>query len=124
MRCQGLRRASVAALLMVACAGGDGSPISERPVPRPSPLLAENGATVVSGRMEGVAVEAIQAKGYTYLLVDDGGGERQWAAILGHGVEPGDRVSVVRLALHDDFHSSSLDRDFDRLVMGILASSS
>ena len=121
---QGLRRASIAALLMVACAGGEGSSSSERGAPRPSPLLAENGATVLSGRMEGVVVEAIQAKGYTYLLVDDGSLEQQWAAILGHGVEPGERVSVVRLALHEDFHSSSLDRDFDRLVMGILVSSS
>lgn len=111
-------------MLMVACGGGESTPLADRPMRGPSPLLAENGATVVSGRMEGIAVEAIQAKGYTYLLVDDGGGEQRWAAILGRGIEPGDRVSIVRLALHQDFHSSSLDRDFDRLVMGILASSS
>lgn len=114
----------MAALLIVACAGGEKTPLADRPMRGPSPLLVENGATVVSGRMEGIAVEAIQAKGYTYLLVDDGGDERRWAAILGRGVEPGDRVSIVRLALHEGFHSSSLDRDFDRLVMGILASSS
>ncbi len=124
MRARSPRRRISLALLMVACACGESTPLAARQERGPSPLLAENGATVVSGRMEGVAVEAIQAKGYTYLLVDDGGGERRWAAILGRGVEPGDRVSIVRLALHETFHSSSLDRDFDRLVMGILASSS
>lgn len=60
----------------------------------------------------GKVTETIDAAGYTYVEVDTGS-EKIWAAAPKFEVKVGDRVVVPQGAPMRDYHSKTLDRDFD-----------
>ncbi len=78
------------------------TPIAE---PTPAPAAAPSG-------ISGTVVETMNAAGYTYVFVDDGS-EKIWAAAPEFAVKVGDEVMVPEgMAMHN-YHSQTLDRDFD-----------
>lgn len=82
---------------------------AEKPVDIPAPTpAAETAPAGTSGKV----VETMNAAGYTYVYVDNGT-EKIWAAAPEFSVKVGDDVMVPEgMAMHN-YHSQSLDRDFD-----------
>lgn len=75
-------------------------------------------AALPSGRADGIsgkAAETITTAGYTYVLVDTGS-NRQWAATTEFPVAKGDRVTVAPGPVMANYHSKSLNRDFDSVI--------
>ncbi len=62
--------------------------------------------------ISGTVIETMDAAGYTYVYVDNGK-EKIWAAAPAFAVKVGDEVMVPEgMAMHN-YHSQSMDRDFD-----------
>ncbi|MCF6291087.1 MAG: DNA-binding protein [Desulfobacterales bacterium] len=78
---------------------------TETPAPAASPLTVK----------KGTVVEAMNAAGYTYMLVDDGT-EKKWVAITESQVKAGDKVSYYDGIVMENFHSKTLNRNFDSVV--------
>jgi len=82
---------------------------AEKPVPAPvsDPVAAET-----PEQKSGTVIETMNAAGYTYVYVDKGT-EKIWAAAPEFAVNVGDEVLVPEgMAMHN-YHSQTLDRDFD-----------
>ncbi|SDZ83899.1 hypothetical protein SAMN05660420_00558 [Desulfuromusa kysingii] len=79
----------------------------------PAPAAAPNpGSANVPGQTAGTVVETMNAAGYTYVYVDNGT-EKIWAAAPEFAVSVGDEVMIPEgMAMHN-YHSQTLDRDFD-----------
>ena len=75
------------------------------PVAAPSPAAADDS-------FSGKVVETMTTAGYTYVLVDVGS-KKVWAAAVQFAVKVGDSVSFVGGAAMPNYHSKSLNRDFD-----------
>ena len=77
------------------------------PVPIPTPVAAE-----ALGQSSGTVIETMNAAGYTYVYVDNGT-EKIWAAAPEFAVSVGDEVMIPEgMAMHN-YHSQTLNRDFD-----------
>ena len=73
---------------------------------------AETPAPAAPHGISGTVVETMDAAGYTYVYVDDGK-EKIWAAAPAFAVKVGDEVMVPEgMAMHN-YHSQSMNRDFD-----------
>ena len=70
------------------------------------------GQNAAPGGFSGTVEEAMDAKGYTYVLVDDGV-EKRWAAAPKFEVKVGDRVIVPPCSEMHDFYSKTLNRKFE-----------
>ena len=70
------------------------------------------GQNAASTGFSGTVEEAMNAKGYTYVLVDDGV-EKRWAAAPEFEVKVGDRVIVPPSSEMHDFYSKTLNRKFE-----------
>jgi hypothetical protein len=73
-------------------------------------LAADDSASGFSGQV----VETMSTAGYTYVLVDTGG-KKLWAAATQFKVKVGDKVSVAAGTPMTNYHSKSLNRDFDEV---------
>ena len=97
-------------LTMLACSG-QSSPADEQ-----TPVTSQDGAppTAMGGveMLTGTVVETMDAASYTYVLVDVGD-EEIWAATSRFEVAVGDRITVPLEAPMANFHSDTLDRDFE-----------
>jgi hypothetical protein len=71
----------------------------------PAPAAAETG-------FSGKVVETMTTAGYTYVLVDTGT-KKVWAAAVQFAVKAGDSVSFAAGDAMPNYHSKSLNRDFD-----------
>lgn len=77
---------------------------AEAPVPAETPAAPHG--------ISGAVIETMDAAGYTYVYVDNGK-EKIWAAAPAFAVKVGDEVMVPEgMAMHN-YHSQSMDRDFD-----------
>ncbi len=73
---------------------------------------AETPAQKETHGTSGTVVETMDAAGYTYVCVDNGK-EKIWAAAPAFAVKTGDEVMVPEgMAMHN-YHSQSMNRDFD-----------
>lgn len=77
------------------------------PVPATSPSSASDGKGFT-----GKVVETMSTAGYTYVLVDTGD-KKLWAAAMQFAAKVGDTVTVAAGTPMPNYHSKSLDRDFD-----------
>lgn len=78
-----------------------------------TPAGAESTAPIVAkSDFSGKVVETMTTAGYTYVLVDTGG-KKLWAAAVQFAVKQGDNVSVITDMAMPNYHSKSLNRDFD-----------
>ncbi len=64
------------------------------------------------GSISGKVAETMSTAGYTYVLVDTGS-KKVWAAAVQFDVKVGDSVSFVAGDPMPNYHSKSLNRDFD-----------
>lgn len=118
---QGATASILIILALTACQGAatraNGEPSSST---RSNPLADSSFPAAAERAFRGVVEERIGAGGYSYLAVAREDGRATWVATMGPGATVGDHVSVEGFAAHDDFHSSRLDRDFGRVVFGIV----
>jgi hypothetical protein len=66
------------------------------------------------GSFSGKVVNATNTAGYTYVQVDTGS-KKLWAVTTQFDVKVGDSVAVSRGMPMDNYHSKTLNRDFDRV---------
>lgn len=92
--------------LSLSACSKDEAPKVEAPVAQAQAPVAQ--AAGVSGKV----VETMNAAGYTYVQVDDGQ-KKIWAAAPEFSVAVGDEVIVPDGMPMNNYHSKSLDRDFD-----------
>jgi hypothetical protein len=69
-------------------------------------------AAAAEGSFSGKVVETMSTAGYTYVLVDTSG-KKIWAAATQFAVKVGDTASVAGAMPMANFHSKTLNRDFD-----------
>ncbi len=82
------------------------------PAPEPTDSSPEPAPAAAPAGISGNVVETMNAAGYTYVYVDNGT-EKVWAAAPEFSVEVGDEVMVPEgMAMHN-YHSQTLERDFD-----------
>jgi len=68
--------------------------------------------TAAAATITGKVTETMNAAGYTYVQVD-AGGNKVWAATTQFAVKVGDSISFQATDPMTDFHSKTLNRDFD-----------
>jgi hypothetical protein len=68
-----------------------------------------------TGAIKGSVVETMNAGGYTYVCVENGG-QKQWAAVPATEVKIGDSVEVAPGMVMNNFSSKSLHRTFESIV--------
>lgn len=71
-----------------------------------------NAAPAEENGFTGKVLETTNAAGYTYVLVDTGA-KKSWAATTQFAVQPGDTVQVSPGMTMPNYHSRSLNRDFE-----------
>jgi hypothetical protein len=125
-----MRTVAVVALsvLGVACSRGAAQQTPQSPPPTASATIsgarapaASAGDAAGSITVSGTILETMDAAGYTYMRLQTPNGEA-WVAVNQAKVQKGDSVSVVDAMVMDGFESKSLNRKFDRIVFGQLAS--
>jgi hypothetical protein len=74
--------------------------------------LAAAGDEITAPGFSGKVIETTNAAAYTYVLVDTGT-NKLWAAAPQFAVKPGDAVSIPSAMPMPNYHSKTLNRDFD-----------
>ncbi len=103
--------ASSSLLFMTACSK-DEIPATAQAAPTPAETAAPPSQPAGFSATTGTVVETMNASGYTYVLVDSGQ-EKIWAAAPQFEVAVGDNVVVPQGMAMKNYHSQTLDRDFD-----------
>lgn len=93
------------------------SPTAAAPVKSATPAAL---AAPASAGLTGKVLESFNGGGYTYLRLATASGQ-EWAAIREANVAVGDTVTVDAQMTMEKFASPSLNRTFDRIVFGTLA---
>jgi len=83
-------------------------------IPVPFALAQNAGSAAAEPSITGKVVETMSTAGYTYVLVDTGT-KKVWAAGLQFTVKVGDPVTFAAGNVMQNFHSQSLNRDFDQV---------
>jgi len=100
--------ASLALISFSACSKKEEAPQAAAPAATSQPAAEVPKAGGVTGKV----VETMNAAGYTYVQVDDGQ-KKIWAAAPEFSVAVGDDVIVPEGMPMNNYHSKSLDRDFE-----------
>ncbi|MDW7644124.1 MAG: hypothetical protein SCI25_03685 [Desulfuromonadales bacterium] len=108
---------AVMALLAAGCKNQN----SETPAASQQPAAAPQAEAQQAAGKSGTVVETMNAAGYTYVQVDTGS-EKIWAAAPEFAVKVGDAVVVPEGMPMENYHSKTLDRNFDLVyfVDGVL----
>lgn len=105
---------SISISLMACSQDKPAQPEAQTPTPQPAAPATEptpTPATAPSG-ISGTVLETMDAAGYTYVQIDNGT-DKIWAAAPKFAVKVGDEVMAPEgMAMHN-YHSQTMDRDFD-----------
>jgi len=82
------------------------------PVAFAQPKTPANKPSSAAGSFSGKVTETMNTAGYTYVLVDTGT-RKVWAAAMEFPVKKGDVVAVAGGMAMPNYHSKTLNRDFD-----------
>jgi len=96
----------------------DHPPVSQLPADHPTiggGGAADGMSAPAADARTGTVLEATQAAGYTYALMDFDG-EELWVAGPASPIEEGDEVTISGLMGMTDFYARSLDRTFDAIL--------
>ncbi len=109
----------VPALLLASCSNEPQQSSAEPAAPTQEEQVAEPASEPIVApktytEIKGAVVETMDSGGYTYVLVDVEG-DTVWAAGPQAGVSVGDEVTITDLIPMPDFHSSTLERDFEMI---------
>ncbi|MDY0268275.1 hypothetical protein [Trichloromonas sp.] len=102
---------SIGALALTLAAGCKNEAPTSTAAPK-AQSQAETPAPPTSQAKSGTVVETMNAAGYTYVQVDTGS-EKIWAAAPEFQVKVGDSVAVPEGMPMPNYHSKTLNRDFD-----------
>ena len=104
---------SVTILTIAACNRNEPIRRTSRPVSEAeTPAKHDAAAPAIAGSATGMVIETMNAAGYTYVQVDTGS-EKLWAATPQFQVKVGDQVVFPKEMPMRDYHSQTLDRDFE-----------
>ena len=104
---------SVTILLIAACSRNEPIRKTTRPISEAETPAGHGAASpVVADGTVGKVIETMNAASYTYVQVDTGT-EKLWAAAPQFKVKVGDQVVVPKGMPMRDYHSQTLDRDFE-----------
>ena len=109
---------SLTILPLAGCSQEEPARMIAPPVPqKDAPAAPDMGNAIAMGKV----TETMNTAGYTYVCVDTGS-EKVWAAAPQVEVKVGDEVTIPQGAPMRNFHSSTLDRDFEvvHFVSGFL----
>jgi hypothetical protein len=102
-------------------------PMAGIPTPHGTPMapsMTPPGAgTEGNVTLAGTVLETMDVAEYTYVKLKLGTGVEEWAAINKVPVAVGDTLTVAQSIVMNDFHSSSLNRTFPRIIFGTLVGS-
>jgi hypothetical protein len=101
----------LAGLTAVSLAAGCSKEEAPKPAAQPQPA-AEQSAQPAAAPKSGTVVETMNSGGYTYVQVDTGS-ETIWAASPEFAVKVGDPVVIPAGMPMANYHSKTLNRDFD-----------
>ena len=102
-------------LFLQACQPDDTEKQATTASPSSTPQTApSHTATPKAGQVHGKVIDIIEASGYTYVQVDTGS-NKLWAAGPSTPFSKGDMVAFDTSMPMNNFHSKSLDRDFNLL---------
>ena len=101
------------AFTLTACSKDEpAQAVAETPQPAAPAVEPTQPEAAAPSGISGTVVETMDAGGYTYVYVDDGT-NKIWAAAPEFAVKVGDEVMVPEgMAMHN-YHSQTLNRDFD-----------
>lgn len=116
MKSRILLGAALSAALCITAWTSPGAPVSQNPIA--DLHFNHRSSKVVTGEVK----ERLLAGSYTYLLIQNETGPAIWAVIMGAGPSLGAPVSLRVVAYKTGFYSRRLNRTFDRLAFGFLAS--
>ncbi len=105
----------VIVFMMVMISGcKDKTSATSKKSPAPVMMSPDQGANMqkMSIERKGTVVETMDASRYTYILLDDGK-EKAWVAGPQVAVKVGDQVMVPKGAPMRNYHSTTLNRDFE-----------
>jgi hypothetical protein len=101
----------LAGLTAVSLAAGCKKEEAPKTVAQPEPAVGQSAQPAAGGK-SGSVVETMNSGGYTYVLVDTGT-EKVWAAAPEFQVKVGDPVAIPEGMPMTNYHSKTLNRDFD-----------
>lgn len=101
----------LAGLTAVSLAAGCKKEEAPKTVAQPQPAVGQSAQPAAGGK-SGSVVETMNSGGYTYVLVDTGA-EKVWAAAPEFAVKVGDPVAIPEGMPMTNYHSKTLNRDFD-----------
>jgi ribosomal protein S17 len=103
---------SIGAIMLILAAGcKDETPKTTAAPETPAHTSAAPAPATAPGK-SGTVIETMNAAGYTYIQVDTGS-EKIWAAAPEFQVKAGDTVAIAEGMPMPNYHSKTLDRDFD-----------
>lgn len=94
--------------------------VAAMPLPLSSLSSPPEAPPAVGGRISGRVLETMNAGDYTYMRLDTGTGE-VWTAVRETKVEKGATVVIDTQMVADNFESTTLNRKFDKLIMGVIS---
>lgn len=94
------------------------APAASAPAPASGVVPAAPEAALVT--VSGTVLETMDAAEYTYMRLKTASGET-WAAINKTKIAKGDAVTVTNAMVMDGFQSKTLNRTFDHILFGVLA---
>lgn len=103
---------TIGALMLTLAAGCKDETPKPGEAPAPPPHMEGTPAPPTTPGKTGTVVETMNASGYTYVQVDTGS-EKIWAAAPEFQVKVGDSVAVPEGMPMPNYHSKTLNRDFE-----------
>jgi len=113
---QGFRIAGLISLIWIAAEVGVVAPSTLAAEPSPAPDISERAPIAKHGAIVGKVTQTMDVPQYTYVEIDTGKG-LIWAAGPVTPVKVGDTVEVVNGIPMVNFHSTALDRTFEKIVL-------
>jgi len=111
-------------LIAIACSKSERTATTKPNSPAPAPAqvaAAPAAAAPAANLLTGKVAETFDSGGYTYLRIATSAGD-EWAAVPAVKVTKGDTVSVAAQMTMEKFESKTLNRTFERVVFGSIAS--
>lgn len=69
---------------------------------------------------KGQVLEVIEKEGFIYFLLGQANNQKEWVALTGQRVHKGEHVSIEVHTILRQFQSRTLQRTFDKLILGRL----
>jgi hypothetical protein len=115
----------IALAVLAGCAKQPAAPAANSAAPAASFAAAAPGAVPAAPSpalttVSGTILETMDASEYTYMRLKTATGE-VWAAVNKAKVAKGESVTVANAMVMDGFQSKTLNRTFDRILFGVLA---